>query len=84
MTKLKLAPPADERPVRLSLQVPAAVHRDLVTYANALGSTDGPYSADPTKLIVPMIERFMATDREFAKLKRKASNQSEGDVDKSG
>jgi len=30
MTKLKLGPLADDRPVKLSVELPAAVHRDLV------------------------------------------------------
>ena len=29
MTKLKLGPLADDRPVKLSVELPAAVHRDL-------------------------------------------------------
>lgn len=33
MTKLKLGPLADNRPVKLSVELPASVHRDLVVYA---------------------------------------------------
>lgn len=32
MTKLKLGPLADDRPVKLTVELPAAVHRDLVAY----------------------------------------------------
>ena len=38
MTKLKLGPLADDRPVKLSVELPAAVHRDLVAYAAALAA----------------------------------------------
>lgn len=72
MTKLKLGPVADDKPVKLTVELPAAVHRDLVAYAEVLGQTSGQPTAEPVKLIVPMIERFMATDRAFAKARRSA------------
>ena len=67
MTKLKLGPLEDNKPVKVTLEIPAAVHRDLTAYAEILGRSTGQPAADPTKLIVPMIARFMATDREFKK-----------------
>ena len=36
MTKLKLGPFVDDKPVKLSIELPASVHRDLVAYAEAL------------------------------------------------
>lgn len=73
MMKLKLGPLADDRPIKVTLELPAAVHRDLIAYAEVLGRTTGQTSPDPSKLIVPMVERFMATDRAFAKARRGAS-----------
>jgi hypothetical protein len=35
--KLKLGPISDDKPIKLTVEVPAAVHRDLVAYAEALG-----------------------------------------------
>lgn len=70
MTKLKLGAIMDEKPVKLTIQIPAAVHRDLVAYAEVLGRTTGQPALDPVKLIVPMLERFMATDRAFSKTRR--------------
>lgn len=70
MTKLKLGAITEEKPVRVALEVPAAVHRDLTAYAEALAKETGQAVADPSKLIVPMILRFMATDRGFAKARR--------------
>jgi hypothetical protein len=70
MTKLKLGPLADDKPVKISIELPAGVHRDLVAYAEVLARTNGQAVSDPAKLIVPMIERFMATDLAFAKARR--------------
>lgn len=69
MTKLKLGPIADERPVRISVELPAAVHRDLVAYAKALAS-ESEQAVSPDKLVAPMLARFMATDRAFARQRR--------------
>ena len=38
MAKLKLGAIADEKPVKLTVELPAAVHRDLLAYANYLNS----------------------------------------------
>jgi hypothetical protein len=70
MTKLKLGPLVEDKPVKISVELPATVHRDLVAYAEVLGRATGQPAPDPAKLIAPMIERFMATDRGFAKAKR--------------
>ncbi|MDP9086349.1 MAG: DUF2274 domain-containing protein [Pseudomonadota bacterium] len=69
MTKLKLGAIADERPVRITIELPAATHRDLVTYANVLAGETGT-RVEPAKLIAPMLVRFIASDRAFAKAKR--------------
>lgn len=69
MVKLKLGPLVDEKPVRLTVELPAQVHRDLVAYADALSRETGE-AVEPTKLIAPMIARFMATDRAFARYRR--------------
>ena len=74
MTKLKLGPLADDKPVKISIELPAGVHRDLIAYAEILGRTAGQSALDPAKLIAPMIQRFMATDRAFAKARRNGSH----------
>jgi hypothetical protein len=70
MAKLKLGPIADDRPVKLTVELPAAVHRDLVAYAEVLAKETGQPVGEPAKLIGPMVARFMATDRAFAKARR--------------
>ena len=77
MVKLKLGAISDEKPVKLTVELPAAVHRDLLAYAKALARETGQPIADPSKLVAPMLARFMATDRAFAKARRK--NQVEGE-----
>ncbi|QPC91577.1 DUF2274 domain-containing protein [Mesorhizobium sp. INR15] len=70
MPKLKLAAITDDRPVKITVELPAPLHRDLVTYAEILGREAGQPIADPVRLIAPMLERFIATDRGFAKARR--------------
>ncbi|ATG46493.1 hypothetical protein CEW89_02285 [Celeribacter ethanolicus] len=74
MSKLKLGPLPDEKPVKVTVELPASVHRDLVAYAEVLGRETGQPVSDPVRLIVPMLERFMATDRGFAKARRAAQS----------
>jgi hypothetical protein len=77
MVKLKIGALPDEKPVKVALELPAAVHRDLVAYAEVLARETGRPVDEPTKLIAPMLARFMATDRAFAKA-RKASQPLTG------
>jgi hypothetical protein len=70
MLKLKLSSIPDDKPVKLTVELPAAVHRDLVAYAEILARENGQAINDPIKLIAPMLTRFMATDRAFAKTRR--------------
>ena len=72
MTKLKLGVIADDKPVRLAIDLPADLHRDLVAYGQVLARETGQSAVEPAKLIAPMLTRFMATDRVFAKLRKTA------------
>src|SRR5712672_2102071 len=78
MSKLKLGAIADDKPVKLTVELPAAVHRDLLAYAEVLARETGQPVADPTKLGATMLARFMATDRAFAKARRKNQIDGEG------
>lgn len=69
MSKLKLGTILDDRPVKLSIELPAQVNRDLIAYAEVLGRETG-QTIEPTKLIAPMLTRFMSTDRAFARSRR--------------
>lgn len=72
MAKLKLGAIADDKPVKVTVEFPAPVHRDLLAYAEVLALETGQPISDPLKLVAPMLARFMATDRTFAKLRRQA------------
>ncbi len=69
MTKLKLGPLVDDKPVKLTVELPAQVYRDLAAYGDVLLAESG-QAVEPAKLIGPMLARFMATDRAFAKARR--------------
>jgi hypothetical protein len=78
MTKLKLGSIPDDKPVKLAVELPASVHRDLLAYAEVLARETGQPIADPSKLAGPMLARFMATDRAFARARRKNQVEDEG------
>jgi hypothetical protein len=84
MTKLNLGALADDKPVNLTVELPASVHRDLVACADALSRTTGQAVSDPVKLIVPMIQRFMVTDRAFVSARRHAVQPGAGTAERSG
>ena len=77
MTKLKLAALEDDKPVKVTVELPAAVHRGLLAYAEVLAQETGRAISDPVKRIPPMIERFMATDRAFARMRRGTLSRSQ-------
>lgn len=72
MPKLKLGPILDDKPVRVTLDLPATLHRDLVAYAEALAHETG-QQVEVTKLVAPMLERFLAGDRGFRATRSGAS-----------
>ena len=78
MVKLKLGTIEDEKPVKLTVELPAQVHRDLVIYAEVLGRESSSH-VEPVRLIAPMLSRFMSTDRAFLKYLRMPSAQQHGD-----
>ena len=64
MSTLKLAGLQDDTPVKMTIELPADVHRDLILYAEIL-SGDGDRAYAPAQLVAPMLSRFMTTDRSF-------------------
>ena len=77
MSKLKIGTILDDKPVKLAIELPAQVNRDLIAYAEVLGRETG-QTIEPAKLIAPMLTRFMSTDRAFARTRReeRETNQS--------
>ena len=73
MTKLKLGDIDDDKPVKITIELPADINKDLRTYAELLKRESGQSVSDATKLIAPMLKRFMATDRAFTKFRRQSA-----------
>jgi hypothetical protein len=78
MTKLKLFDVQSDKPVKFAIELPAAVHRELTVYAEVLARESG-QTVEPAKLIAPMLARFMASDRGFARARLRAQ-KSETEV----
>lgn len=77
MAKLKLGAIVNDKPVKLTVELPASVHHDLLAYAEALARETGQPIVEPSKLVAPMLARFMTTDRAFGKARR--MNQATGE-----
>lgn len=78
MAKLKLGLVFDDKPVKLALELPAEVHRDLVAYAEALAQETG-QKVEPAKLVAPMLARFLASDRVFRSTQLRQRKQPSSD-----
>jgi hypothetical protein len=76
MTTLKLGAIAEERPVKVTIELPAALYRDLIVYGEVLARETGAGEPiEPARLIAPMLTRFIATDRGFSKARRVGPRQ---------
>ncbi|MDF0498664.1 DUF2274 domain-containing protein [Bradyrhizobium yuanmingense] len=79
MAKLKLGAIEDDKPVKVTHELPASIHRDLVAYADLLAQETGQPIGDPAKLIAPMLARFMAADRSFRRARRSPQRRVGGE-----
>lgn len=77
MTRLKLSEIEADRPVKLTLEIPLWLHRQLVTYGVILNDGVKEGAPAPEKLIPPMVEKFIAGDRAFATAKRELAVRDE-------
>lgn len=71
MSRLRLGPIPDDKPAKLSVELSAELMSMLSDYAAAHAAQEG--LADPVvpeRLIPPMLERFMLSDRGFSRRKR--------------
>mgnify|MGYP003362502852 FL=1 len=69
MTELKITEIPDEKPVKMTVALPADLHRDLLAYAALFSGSDG--TMDPARLVAPMLRQFMISDKGFARARRK-------------
>jgi hypothetical protein len=72
MAKLKLGPVLEDKPVKIAIELPGPVHRDLVAYARIHAEETGQAVA-PDRLVPAMLAQFMASDRGFTKTRREES-----------
>ncbi len=71
MSRLRLGPIVEEKPVKAAVELTGKLARDLADYAAAHAKENGLAEPLPIeRLIPPMLERFIATDRGFAKARR--------------
>ncbi len=70
MTRLKLSDITDEKPVKVTFEMPARLHSDLVAYGVIINGGNASGAPAPEQLIAPMLARFIATDRSYAKARR--------------
>lgn len=70
MTRLKLADLADEKPVRVTVELSTRLHRELIAYAVAINGGEAKGAPTIERIVPPMLERFVLSDREFAKLRK--------------
>ena len=77
MTRLKLSDLADEKPVKLTIEMSARLHRELQAYALAINGGDAKGAPALERIVPPMIERFIATDRAFARHRKAVTPPSE-------
>jgi hypothetical protein len=78
MSKLKIESVLDEKPVKVTVELPAGVERDLRVYAELMKRASGQSLNDPARLIAPMLKQFMATDRAFRKFRRQLAQERGG------
>jgi hypothetical protein len=76
MTKLKIESILDEKPVKVTVELPADVDRDLRAYAELIKVESGRSLSDPARLIAPILKRFMATDRAFQRFRRQNTQET--------
>ena len=74
MPKLKLHAIDDAKPVRLNIEIPATLHKDLLAYSEMLGREMGNTAVHPAKLVVAMLKYFVENDRAFTKARRELSS----------
>jgi hypothetical protein len=78
MSKLKLGAVTEEKPVKVSLELPGRLYRDLQDYSEILAKQEGVAATEPGKLIVAMVQRFIQTDRGFARARKNKNAPQHG------
>ena len=75
MPNLKLGLIPDEKPVKLTVELPAEVHRDLVAYGDVLARETGQV-IEPAQMVATMLASFRAANRGFAGARSRSATTS--------
>ncbi|MGJ4950070.1 DUF2274 domain-containing protein [Bradyrhizobium sp. HKCCYLS20291] len=75
--KLKISALPDDKPVKISVELPARVHRDLLAYAEIVARDSAQTPIEIGRLAAAMVSRFMATDRAFARFRQRTPDEGE-------
>ncbi len=81
MSKLRLGPIVDEAPVKLTIELPGALARKLNDYAAVHARQTG--LAEPlgtARLVVAMIDQFVASDRGFSRSRAPSTSDRQSEV----
>lgn len=71
MSQLRLGPIGDDKPVKLTIEVAPTLIEDIVGYAKVHAEVTGrPVALTPERLIPPIVEHFIASDREFIRRRK--------------
>ena len=72
MSKLRLGPVLDEKPVKINVELSGTLFARLREYSLVHAQETGlAEPLAPERLIPPMLEHFIATDRAFARLRQR-------------
>lgn len=71
MSKLKLGALPDDKPIKVTIALSAELHGLLLAYAEAIAVEGGGSVAPVERLIPPMLDRFVRSDRVFLRLRNR-------------
>lgn len=81
MSKLRLGPIVDEAPLKVTIEIPGALARLLSDYAELHASETGLVEPIGTaRLIVAMLDQFVASDRGFSRSRSQAARSRQSGV----
>jgi len=70
MSKYRISLPVEEKPVKLRIELPTALYKDIQLYAELLSAESRSNPIEPEKLIVPMLQNFISSDKSFNKARK--------------
>lgn len=72
MSRLRLGPVGDDKPVKLTLEISPSLLTEIHLYSEVHARLTGRSAAlTPERLILPIVELFIASDREFIRQRRR-------------